>query len=78
MGYMVDTRGPKPDLVRCTGDAFERYDPRTPEKWKGSKSLDAFAWGGGDFVWYDEISDAKAKEYMKEIDDFWAKSAKKG
>ncbi len=73
MGYMVDTRGAKPDLVRYANGTFERYDPRVPEKWKGSRSLDAFAWGGGDFVWFDEISEADAKEYMKKIDEFWEK-----
>ena len=73
MGYMVDTRGPKPDLVRDDRGFFERYDPRVPEKWKGSKFLDEFGWGGGDFVWYDNISEAKAKEYMRTIDEFWAK-----
>ena len=71
MGYMVDTRGPKPDLVRDDGGVFERYDPRVPGKWKGSRFLDAFAWGGGDFEWYDDISAAEAEEYMEEIDAFW-------
>ena len=71
MGYMVDTRGQKPDLVRCVNGVFERYDPTVPGEWKGSKFLDAFAWGGGDFVWYDDISEAKAEEYKKEIREFW-------
>ena len=74
MGYMVDTRGSKPDLVRNINGVYERYDPRVPEKWKGSKFLDALAWGGGDFVWYDDISESKAKEYMKIIDEFWTKN----
>lgn len=73
MGYMVDTRGPKPDLVRNFNGVFERYDPRDPAKWKSSKFLDEFAWGGGDFVWYDDISEAEAKGFMKKIDDYWAK-----
>lgn len=70
---MVDTRGPKPDLARNVNGVFERYDPTVPGKWKTSRFLDAFAWGGGDFVWYDDIGPDKAKEYMKEIDDFMAK-----
>lgn len=70
--YMVSVRGPKPDLVRVKDGVFERYDPRVPEKWKGSKFLDAFAWGGGDFTWYDDIGEASALEYMKKIDQYWA------
>ena len=77
MGYMVDTRGPKPDLVRAEGGVFERYDPRVPGKWKGSRFLDEFAWGGGDFEWYDNISARKAEEYMAEIDAFWEEREKK-
>jgi hypothetical protein len=71
MGYMVDTRGSKPDLVRNVNGVFERYDPGVPGKWKGSRFLDEFAWGGGDFVWYDDISEQKAREYMAEIDALW-------
>ena len=73
MGYMVDTRGPKPDLVRDDGGVFERYDPRVPGKWKGSIFLDELAWGGGDAVWFDAISAEEAREYMAEIDAFWKK-----
>lgn len=73
--YMVDTRGPKPDLVRAGDDGFKRYDPRKPEKWVGSKFLDAFAWGGSDFVWYDDITEDKVPDYMKAIEEFWAKKA---
>ena len=70
--YMVRTDGPKPDLVRVGEDrVFRRYDPRVPEKWEGSSFLDAFAWGGGDFVWYDDIDEEAALAYMKEIDAFW-------
>ena len=71
MDYMVDARGPKPDLVRNNDGVFERYDPRVPGKWKGSKFLDAFGWGGGDFVWYDDVSWSEAERYMAEIDAFW-------
>ena len=70
--YMVRTDGPKPSLVRVGEDrVFRRYDPRVPGKWEGSKFLDAFAWGGGDFVWYDDIDEDEALEYMKQIDAFW-------
>ena len=70
--YMVSTEGDKPDLIRSSvQDGFQRYDPRIPEKWKGSKFLDSFAWGGGDWIWYDDVSEEKAKEYMMEIDRFW-------
>ena len=68
MAYMVDTRGDKPDLVRSVDGVFERYDPTVPGKWKGSRFLDEFAWGGGDFVWYDGISPKAAEKYMAEID----------
>lgn len=70
--YMVDTRGKKPDLVRAGIDGFKRYDPRVPEKWIGSKFLDAFAWGGSDWIDYDDISEEEAKEYIKQIDEYWA------
>ena len=70
--YMVCKRGKKPDLVRAGSDGFKRYDPRVPEKWIGSKFLDAFAWGGGDWVWYDDISESEAKDYITQIDEYWA------
>ena len=69
--YMVDLRGRKPDLVRAGSDGFKRYDPRVPEKWTSSEFLDSFAWGGDDFVWYDNISEKEAEVYMREIDKFW-------
>ena len=79
MGYMVDTRGNKPDLVRNENGVFERYDPRVPGRWKTSRFLDAFGWGGGDFDWYDDISARKAEEYMAEIDAWWkAKETEEG
>ena len=65
--YMVDTRGPIPDLVRARGGVFERYTPEEETEWSRSKFLDSFAWGGGDFVWYDNITEEKAKEYMEKI-----------
>lgn len=69
--YMVDTRGKKPDLVRVGPDrVFERYEPNDPKEWKGSKFLDALAWGGGDFVWYDDITEEEAENYMKQIREF--------
>ena len=71
MGYMVDAREPKPDLVRSKDGVFERYDPRAPGKWVRSKFLDAFGWGGDDFVWYDNVSEREAARYMAEIDAFW-------
>ena len=69
--YMVDAREPKPDLVRYSEDGYERYTPHMETKWSRSKFLDEFAWGGGDFVYYDNISPAKAEEYMVEIEEFW-------
>ena len=66
--YMVDTRGSKPDLVRVGNDGvFRRYNPSDPKVWTESKFLDAFAWGGGDFVWYDDITEEEAKKYMEKI-----------
>ena len=73
--YMVDTRGRKPDLVRCINGVFERYDPTVPGEWKRSEFLDAMAHGGGDYVWFDDISEEAAKKYMKEIKDFVSKNS---
>lgn len=70
--YMVSTLGRKPDLVRAGSAGFKRYDPRVPEKWIGSKFLAAFAWGGGDWLWYDDITDFAAKDYITQIDEYWA------
>ena len=53
-------------------DGFKRYDPRVSEKWIGSKFLAAFAWGGGDWLWYDDITDSAAKDYITQIDEYWA------
>ena len=69
--YMVDTRGPKPDLVRCSKDVFERYTPNRETPWSRSKFLDEFAWGGGDFIYFDDICEADAEKYMSEIDEYW-------
>lgn len=68
--YMVNTSGRKPDLIRANKGEFLRYDPRTPEVWERSKFLDAFAWGGSDWIDYDDISEEEAKEYMKQIDEY--------
>ena len=70
--YMVDKSGPKPDLVRAENGVFERYDPRVEGEWEGSKFLDAFAWGGGDFVWYDDIPEEDVEFYKDKIRKFWA------
>ena len=62
----------KPSLVRVGDDyVFRKYDPREPGKWHESKFLDAFAWGGSDWIDYDDCTEEEATEYMKEIDDFW-------
>lgn len=71
--YMVDTRGPKPDLVKYEDGIFMRYDPHVPGEWKRSEFLDSMAHGGGDWVWFDDISDEKAEEYKAKIKDFYAK-----
>ena len=73
--YMVDTRGPKPDLVKCENGIFTRYDPRDPEEWTRSEFLDSMASGGGDWVWFDDIPEEKAEEYKAKIRDFYAKNA---
>lgn len=71
----MDTRGRKPDLVRYSKDGYERYTPDRETEWSRSRFLDALAWGGGDFVWYDEIGEVKAKKYMAEIREFLRKEA---
>lgn len=74
--YMVDTRDEIPDVVRSSAErGFERYDPSSPDHWHGSKFLDAFAWGGDDWVYYDDISEEKAMEYIKQIQDHYDKRA---
>ena len=71
--YMVDTRHDIPIVVRSSVESgFERYDPSSPEHWHGSKFLDAFAWGGGDFVWYDDIPEKEAMKYIAKIDKAYA------
>lgn len=67
MEYMVDTRGKRPDLVRCRDGIFERYNPTEPGEWTRSEFLDAMAHGGGDWVWFDDIPAEKAEEYMAKI-----------
>lgn len=73
--YMVDTRGPKPDLVKYEDGIFTRYDPRVPEEWKRSEFLDKMANGGGDWVWFDDIPEEKAEEYKEKIKEFYANKA---
>ena len=76
--YMVDKRGP--DLVRVGSDhVFRRYSPGDPKEWTESKFLDALAWGGGDWVWYDDITEEEAMQYMEQIrKSYEAAVAKKG
>ena len=63
----------KPSLVRVGEDhVFRGYDPREPEKWVEDPRFVAFAWGGGDFINYDDCSESQAMEYMKKIEAFWA------
>lgn len=69
--YMVDNRGKKPDLVRCLDGVFERYDPRVESEWEGSKLLDALGYGGGDWVWYDDIPESDVEFYKDKIRAFW-------
>ncbi len=66
--YMVNTRGNRPVLVRVGDDnVYEKFSARDGEKWDGSKFLDALAYGSGDWVWYDDICEEEANEYMQKI-----------
>ena len=69
--YMVDKRFRKPDLVRCKDGVYERYDPRVKGEWEGSKFLDAFAWGGDDWVYFDDIPESDVEFYKDKIRKFW-------
>lgn len=61
-----------PSVVRIGDDhVFRGYDPREPGKWYESKFLDALAWGGSDFIDYDDCTEEEALEYMKQADRFW-------
>lgn len=71
--YMADKRCNPPFVVRVGEDhVFRGYNPALPEKWFESKFLDALAWGGGDFSWYDDISEDEAKDYMALADKAFA------
>ena len=66
--YLVDTRWPFPRLVRASVlEGFQLFVPGNPDRWENRKSLDALGWGGGDSVWYDDITEEEAMKYMDEI-----------
>ena len=64
-GYSVRTDFGFPILIRYKNHEVELY--RADGKWERDPGLDSILIGEGDFVWYDDIDEATAMKYMKEI-----------
>lgn len=62
-GYSVRTDGRIPILIRYRYGAVETFDPSEPGEWRRSPLKDSLLYGGGDFVWYDDVPDSEV--------DFW-------
>ena len=65
-GYSVRTDFGFPILIRYKNHEVEIYTANGT--WEREPGLDSILIGEGDFVWYDDIDESKALEYMKEID----------
>lgn len=66
-GYSVRTDFGFPVLIRYHHGAVETFDPGEPGEWRRSPTKDSILYGGGDFVWYDDITEEEAKKYMEQI-----------
>lgn len=66
-GYSVRTDFETPILIRYKYGQVETFDPRVPGEWRRTPGKDNILIGGGDFVWYDDITEEKAMEYMDKI-----------
>lgn len=51
-------------LVRLSTDGAEMFCPCRDVEWQSAPHLDAIRFGGGDFVWYQPVSEAEALRYM--------------
>jgi hypothetical protein len=51
-------------LIRLSSECTELFCPCKDVEWQRAPHLDAIRYGGGDFVWYQSISEAEAMQYM--------------
>ena len=66
-GYSVRTDFGFPILIRYHNGEVETF---RPDGWERTPGKDSILNGGGDFVWYDDISEEEAVNYMKQIREF--------
>ena len=66
-GYSVRKDGAYPILIRYKYGAVETFDPDEPGEWRRSPTKDSILIGGGDFVWYDDITEEEAMKYADQI-----------
>lgn len=66
-GYSVRTDHGYPVLIRYKYGEVETFDPSEPNEWRRSPTKDSILYGGGDCVWYDEITEQEALKYMEQI-----------
>lgn len=67
-GYSVMTANTKiPVLIRFANGQVETFDPTVEGEWRRSPSKDKILYGGGDFVWYDDITEADVPRFQKII-----------
>ena len=65
-GYSVKTEGGLV-LIRYANGAVETFSPSTPGEWRRTPIKDNILNGGGDFVWYDDITEEEAMKYADRI-----------
>ncbi len=60
-GYAVrdDRDGTIPVLIRYRNGEVETFNPEKPGEWFRSPLKDSILFGGGDFIWYDDITEAE-------------------
>lgn len=68
-GYSVwdDHDGTIPVLIRYRNGEVETFDPDEPGEWRRSPLKDSILYGGGDFVWYDDITEAEVPAVQDKI-----------
>ena len=76
--YAADTRDDIPTVIRWDWPCVWTFDPIMEGEWRPSPGKGEMYWGQGDWVWYDEISDAEAERYMEQIREHYRERVARG
>lgn len=55
------------NLIRFSPEKVELFCPSKPEEWVAMPHLEELRYGGGNFVWYDDITEEEAMQYKERI-----------